>query len=163
MPTYLVSQPTYMDESPDDYLFDTREECCKTWFSFESCTDSSAEIEPKFYPDWGRDVCGQKSNFEPWELDSFEVYDSLHECCKMKFSHNLGQCCSADGLGGCDIADGEGAIKYLPNWTYNKCDTKSVAKIQSYEEAYSSTTASSCCNEWFSWEKIECCKRSGGC
>ena len=153
----------YMDENEDDYLFDTKEECCKTWFSSESCPGSLAVTEPKFFPDWGSNVCGQKSAFKPWELDPSEIYDSLYECCQDKFSYNLEKCCSADGLGGCNAADGAGAIEYLPDWTYNRCEAKSVEKIQSHEVQFSSTTARGCCGKWFGWAKNDCCKRSGGC
>ena len=150
-----------MDEKPTDYLFDSREQCCKTWFAFESCPDPTAVTEPMFYPEWSDNVCGQKTNFTPWELDSFEVYETLDECCMSKFDWNLAECCSVEGLGGCEDARDIGVVKYLPDWASNKCDAGSTESLKSHEAKYASTSVRSCCNKWFGWDADGCRKRSG--
>lgn len=157
-------QPAFMDDNPDDYLFDSELECCQTWFSYGPCAKSSLLSGPKFLPDWAANVCVQKSDIETWELD--DVYDSLDECCSQRFAYNKQECCSAPGMGGCS---GEGAgsgsepVVYLPDWSASKCDSKSESTLASYEGIYSFPTIDDCCKTQFGWDRTGCCKRSGGC
>lgn len=150
------------------YLFDTREECCEAWFAFSSCPDAlELSEDPKFYPDNARGMCGQKkaSEFKPWEIDSFEMYDSLEECCSERFPYNLDGCCGAEGLGGCGGANqdaGGGSLaSYVPDWVNMKCSAKT--NLVSWEVSSAKPTAQSCCHSWFEWDEDECCDRSGGC
>ena len=148
-----------MDETPDFYFFDTREECCKAFFVFESCpTDEDLSVT-KFYPDWRNRNCGRKSSFQPWELD--ELYDTLDECCEATYPSTKEKCCSTQGLGGCE--DKAADLVYLPDWTSEKCYGKSSGLVASHEVSFSKDSKRSCCKGWFSWDEKACCQRSGGC
>ena len=160
--------PPYMDDNPGDYLFDSREECCAVWFAFGDCLDSSdtSSAEEMYYPDWVGLTCGKKSEFEPWED---ERYETLDECCSTKFWYSEQSCCSTPGLGGCldttpAVAAPEvGDLRYLPDWSAEKCSSVSSSSLASWEVAYAQASAQSCCSTHFSWEVGRCCERSGGC
>lgn len=73
-----------------------------------------------FYPNQEKSECNQKllSDFEIWEYD---VYDSLHDCCRDKFPNSMASCCDTEGAGGCSLS---GVVKWLPDWVNNHCYEK---------------------------------------
>jgi hypothetical protein len=47
----------------------------------------------RYYATWNpSQLCGQKSNFDAWE----ENYESLEECCEMKFSWDYDACMASE-------------------------------------------------------------------
>jgi hypothetical protein len=156
--------PTYMDDNLDDYLFDSREECCKAFFAWESCNWDTQDLsEAKFFPDWQNSGCKLKSNFEPWETD--QMFDTLDDCCTELFYYNKEDCCNAPGLGGCPAkgADPDPNEVYLPDWSSDMCFGKNDGELAYHEVAFFKTTIKNCCDTYFSWIVEECCDRSGGC
>ena len=154
--------PPYMAEDPDVYTFQSKKECCNRWFVYDpTCMGSTTtSTATKYYPDWENNTCGKKKENE---LDSYQMntkYDSLEECCSSKFSYNFNSCCSTPGLGGCKVS---GVVKYLPDWTLNKCYAKSDGAVTDSEAVFAESSLSKCCSDNFGWDKGGCCTRSGGC
>lgn len=151
----------YMQSNPTDYLFSNQEECCNQWYWYDlSCSDdtgssSVSSSQMKFYPDQSTGICGQKSEFESWELDQ---YDSIEECCSDKLLYNYANCCAAGG--GCQST---GTIVYVPDWSTSTCTSKSESSLASYEEHNAHSSSSECCTLVFGWNYRECCNAAGGC
>ena len=151
----------YMQSNPTNYLFSNQEECCNQWYWYDlSCSDdtgssSVSSSQMKFYPDQSTGICGQKSEFESWELDQ---YDSIEECCSDKLLYNYANCCAAGG--GCQST---GTIVYVPDWSTSTCTSKSESSLASYEEHNAHSSSSECCTLVFGWNYRECCNAAGGC
>lgn len=153
-------QPSFMRDTPDSYLFDTAEECCKQFFqSDDSCGKPlSSSSSLKFFPDFQAGECGRKSLSE-FETKLF-VYDTLHECCESRFPSSVVECCQSDGLGGCI---GSGVFKYLPQWLDHKCIAKDTIFISEWEDTTATSSMQECCDKSFYWDPEMCCGKSGGC
>ena len=158
----------YMQAHPAAYLFSDQEECCNQWYWYDpNCADTnsskssvdhvgSASSTPmKFYPDHSSGLCGQKSEFEAWERDT---YDTIEECCSDKLLYNYANCCAAGG--GCQST---GTYVYVPDWSTSTCTQKSESLLVSYEKPSAHYSATECCTELFGWNKRECCNAAGGC
>jgi hypothetical protein len=150
-------EPSYMKQNDSYYLFLSKQECCDQWFSYNPFCMTSSSSKEKFFPDYSTGMCSVKKEkeFETWEL---ERYDSLEECCASKFSVNFESCCSAFGLDGCSTTE---TMMYLPDWNDGNCIARSKSSLATWEEIYSSTSASVCCTDNFGYRKKECCKESG--
>lgn len=151
--------PTFMSSSPQEYLFDSLQECCDVWFAYEPRCASASSNALKFFPDYDSNVCGRKKEkqFESYESDR---YDTLEECCSNRFPLNRDECCSVSGLGGCPVV---GTAAYLPNWSKSTCFAKSESALTYSEAIYAKTSAEKCCSDTFGWNKVKCCEDAGGC
>lgn len=152
--------PSFMNDSPDVYLFSSKKDCCDEWFSYNPFCATAASTAKKFYPDLSTGLCAKKQekDFESYEVDR---YDTLEECCSAKFSsYNYDACCSAPGLGGCAPT---GVVVYLPDWTDSNCYAKSQTALATHEEVNAFSSASDCCSSRFGWRLAACCKAAGGC
>jgi hypothetical protein len=153
-------QPSFMNDSPNIYLFSSKKDCCDQWFSYDPFCASAASTKKKFYPDLSTGLCARKQEkeFASYERDR---YDTLEECCSDKFSsYGYEACCSAPGLGGCIPT---GVVRYLPNWTDSECYAKSETALAYHEVDDSFESASACCSSVFGWKLDSCCKAAGGC
>ena len=54
---------------------------------------SNTQDEERYYATWNpSQLCGMKSSFDAWE----ESYESLEECCEMKFSWDYDACMASE-------------------------------------------------------------------
>ena len=153
-----------MKGSPSDYLYDSEEACCKTWFSWkDDCVTSSETVSSDlvYYPSWVDNTCYRKQAHELkyWETDTFTT---LEECCSRRFGWNIVACCDTPDMGGCTI-DVSGTAVYTPDWTARSCTPRNENLLEPWEKTFLSSSTDQCCTRFFSWEKKDCCTRSGGC
>ena len=148
-------QPAFqrLASNSDDFLFDTFEECCERWFSFDpSCGVSSGSSSSKFYPQDDRFECGQKpeADFEAGD----EKFNTLDVCCETKFPNDKEDCCSVEGLGGCSTS---GTLQYVPNWQSATCDSKDSSFVLEHEKIRARDSMRECCEDSYPVDKGALC------
>ena len=158
------NEPSYMKDNAADYLSSSEDACCKNWFSWKDDCVSSAETVSSdlyYYPSWEDDTCFRKQEheFKYWETDTFTT---LEECCSRRFGWNMVACCDTPGMGGCTAAYSSSTV-YSPDWMNRSCSPRNKDLLEPWERTFAESTTDQCCTRYFSWEKNECCARSGGC
>eukprot|EP00985_Skeletonema_marinoi_P006405 scaffold2771_cov198-Skeletonema_marinoi.AAC.3 len=148
-------EPTYMKNNAADYLFDSQEACCETWFSWkDDCVSSgdAASTDLYYYPSWKDDTCSRKQEqeFKYWETD--DKFTTLDECCSSRFGWNLVACCGTPGMGGCTATDSSSTV-YSPDWTARSCSPRNKALLEPWEITFAESSANLCCIRHFNWEK----------
>lgn len=154
-------QPPFMVElvNQDEYLFATQKECCEQWYEWSEDCETLSGGDPnaeRYYPDYSNAGCGKKASkdFESFETDR---YDTLEQCCSLKFSYHKSDCCDSPGMGGCDTS---GEVVYLPDWRTNQCFVRSKGSVAAHEENYARTSNEACCGEFFKWAGSDCLSSS---
>ena len=139
----------------------------------------------KFYA--VHDHCGTKAMSEFRAME--ERFDSLDDCCRVKFPQSVSDCCKA-GDGGCSLS---GNIKYIPvrlfppkcffhnlitvheiifhlcsrhkqKWQDQICYTKDENLLAGWERAFAKSTLRECCEHNMHYDVENCCSSSeGGC
>eukprot|EP00581_Thalassiosira_minuscula_P027889 CAMPEP_0183754302 /NCGR_PEP_ID=MMETSP0739-20130205/3462_1 /TAXON_ID=385413 /ORGANISM="Thalassiosira miniscula, Strain CCMP1093" /LENGTH=160 /DNA_ID=CAMNT_0025990913 /DNA_START=41 /DNA_END=523 /DNA_ORIENTATION=- len=147
-------QPLYQQEGGDYYSFKTLEECCQTWFIGDPhCVVMPSSSSDMFFPDHSRSQCGSKpfSDFQ----DGEELFTTLDECCDTKYPNDKANCCSVEGLGGCQTS---GMLLYIPDWLNHKCESKDTAFVLESEEIFAYDSMSECCEKNYPYDGGAGCK-----
>lgn len=94
------ADPEYMMQvQKDNYLYHSKEECCQNhfWWRVQQCMGNQ---KPMYYKNG--EICDQKVYFEDWESkytpgswSSSDQFETLQECCVVKFWYDVEGCMAA--------------------------------------------------------------------
>jgi hypothetical protein len=163
-------EPMYMQLSPDIWLTDSKQACCKQYFSFAmaECMGVGTTVLG-WYPDWaneGNDAkCHLDDNVPNYmrQDPSSWIYPDVDSCCERYYNYAQDECIIASG-GTAPVA----VSKWYPAWAKegndSKCifgaDAPSYMKIQAAIWLYDD--ASACCERYYGYAMNTCLVASGG-
>ncbi len=97
-------EPYYMLSNHNFFIFKTREECCKTFYSWDyyGCTGTSPALtHGGYYPNWTRSIetttCLNDGNYPAFMFDNQSWYfaPTLRECCEKHMHWKFNECIGA--------------------------------------------------------------------
>ena len=137
---------------------------------------------PKFYA--MNSHCGSKAMSEFRAME--ERFDSLDDCCRAKFPHDISNCCK-DGGDDCSLS---GNLKFIPvrasflklsgtssfcvaherffflhfkqNWQDQVCYIKDENLLANWEQAFAKANLRECCEHNMHYDVGSCCEKSEG-
>ena len=130
-----------MRDNPGDYLFEDIDECCQTYFSWDTSCGKISFSGIIFYPSYDLSTCHQKSMSEFDPYDDPKRYATKSSCCMENFGDVMACCEGGDGE-----CDQSGTSIFLPDWTKKTCHARDSALVLFWESKWMSATIEECCN-----------------
>ena len=159
--------PAYMSIGSSWWYLDSRESCCKKYFSwaYDECAGESAVAPTGFYPLWGDSEPKCESGDPPNYMrrnPAGWIFDTIETCCDRYFGWSPDCVTNSGGISGPDLT----ADLYYADWEQsNTCvsDGNAPGYMKSNPEVWMFDTLLDCCKTNYFWgEEYTKCLSSEG-
>ena len=159
-----------MDRQSDLWLSDSREECCKRYYSYayNDCIGISA-LAIGWYPAWAHNddeaKCTNDNKIPDYmrnDPDSW-VYPDPSSCCEDYYSYDMSNCLTASGV---SLTTSE--YKFYPAWAVENDDAKCIngtdypGYMKRSPELWLFDDLVDCCQRFYDYAGRDCVTDSGG-